>query len=141
MHEEGLLNSGESSGYAFALNNGVYRGLKTVSHGGSLAGYRAQLMRFPEEKTSIIILANRGDSNPTDKTLQVADVILENEFSEKPQKKKDNTVQNSTNNSKKIFPKQLIGELKDYTGNFYSEELDFNYLVILRDGKLKVEIC
>lgn len=140
MHEEGLLNSGESSGYAFALNNGVYRGLKTVSHGGSLAGYRAQLMRFPEEKTSIIILANRGDSNPTDKTLQVADVILENEFSEKPQKKKDNTVQNSTNNSKKIFPKQLIGELKDYTGNFYSEELDFNYLVILRDGKLKVEI-
>lgn len=140
MHEEGLLNNTESSGYAFGLNIGVYRGLKTVSHGGSLAGYRAQLMRFPEEKTSIIILANRGDSNPTDKTLQVADVILENEFSEKPQKKKDNTVQNSTNNSKKIFPKQLIGELKDYTGNFYSEELDFNYLVILRDGKLKVEI-
>ncbi len=76
MHEEGLLNNGKSSGYAFALNNGTYKGLKTVSHGGSLAGYRTQLMRFPEEKFSVIILANRGDANPTRKAYQVADILL-----------------------------------------------------------------
>ena len=141
MHKEGLLNNGESSGYAFALNNGVYRGLKTVSHGGSLAGYRAQLIRFPEEKTSIIILANRGDSSPTDKSLQIADIVLKNEFSEEPQKKKESTGQNNKNKSKKLFPNKSISDLKDYTGNFYSKELDFNYLVILKDGKLKVEIA
>ena len=48
MHKEGLLNNGESSGYAYALNKGTYKGLKTVSHGGSLAGYRSQILRFPE---------------------------------------------------------------------------------------------
>ncbi|MEA3436536.1 MAG: serine hydrolase domain-containing protein, partial [Thermodesulfobacteriota bacterium] len=53
MHEEGILNNGESAGYAFALRNGTYRGLRTVSHGGSLAGYRAQLMRFPEQHFSV----------------------------------------------------------------------------------------
>ena len=30
MHEEGLLNRGESSSYAFALNNGTYNGLKLL---------------------------------------------------------------------------------------------------------------
>ena len=141
MHKEGLLNNGESSGYAFALNNGVYRGLKTVSHAGSLAGYRAQLMRFPEEKTSIIILANRGDSSPTDKSLQIADIMLKNEFSEEPQNKEENTGQSNKNKSKKLLLNQSISNLQDYTGNFYSEELDFNYLVILKDGQLKVKIA
>ena len=141
MHEEGLLNNGESSGYAFALNNGVYRGLKTVSHGGSLAGYRAQLIRFPEEKTSIVILANREDSNPTEKSLQIADIILKNEFSEELQKKKESTVQNNKNKSKKLFHDKSINNLKDYTGRFFSKELDFNYFITLEDRKLKVEIA
>jgi len=142
MHEEGLLNNGESSGYAFALNNGNYRGLKTVSHGGSLAGYRAQLMRFPEGKTSIIILANRDDSNPTDKSLQIADIILKNKFLEEPQKKEENiNSQDIKNKSDKLLPNQLIGKLEDYTGNFYSEELDYNYIIFLEDGKLKVKIA
>lgn len=80
MHEEGLLNSGESSGYAFALNNGSYRGLRTVSHAGALAGYRAQLMRFPDQNFSVIILANRGDFNPTALSFRVANVFLKDQF-------------------------------------------------------------
>jgi hypothetical protein len=55
------LNDGKSAGYAFALENGTYKGLKTVSHSGALAGYRAQLVRFPEQQFSVIILANRDD--------------------------------------------------------------------------------
>ena len=80
MHEEGLLNNGESCGYAFALNNGTYKGLRTVSHGGALAGYRAQLMRFRDENFSVIVLANRGDANPTGKAFQVADIFLSDKY-------------------------------------------------------------
>jgi len=117
MHEEGLLNNGESCGYAFGLNNGTYKGLKTVSHGGSLAGYRAQLMRFPEEKFSVIVLANRGDANPTAKSFQVADIFLKdkfrNEAEEKPaakERKKD------TNKSKEFTIKQLSGNYEIQPG-------------------------
>lgn len=88
MHEEGLLNNGKSSGYAFALNNGTYKGLKTVSHGGSLAGYRAQLMRFPDQNFSVILLANRGDANPTGMSFQVADIFLKDDFIVEPEKEK-----------------------------------------------------
>jgi len=227
MHEEGLLNSGESSGYAFALNNGTYKGLKTVSHGGALAGYRAQLMRFPEEKFSVIILANRGDANPTGKSFQIADILLEDNFSDKAQKKEiktdrpeitntleeftlnqltgnyeiqagvvfeinvkndslhvlqswnkssyniinitGNTYEMSNDPSIQLIFSELKGDfaqiltvfrngnkttckrkekiefsnlnLEDYTGKFYSEELDVTYLLFLEDGILKLKIA
>jgi len=110
MHEEGLLNNGESSGYAFALGIAKYKGLKTVSHSGALAGYRAELMRFPEEKFSVIVLANRGDANPTSKAFNVADIFLKEKFIDEPEKITDD--KESENNSKKseIFTlKQLAG--------------------------------
>jgi CubicO group peptidase (beta-lactamase class C family) len=112
MHEEGLLNNGESSGYAYALNNGNYKGLKTVSHGGALAGYRAQLMRFPEENFSVIILANRGDAKPTRKTFEVVDILLNEKFVEEPQKKEIKADKVSTTNTIEKFA------LNKLTGNY-----------------------
>lgn len=85
MQTEGTLNNGESAGYAFALNIGDYKGLKTVSHGGALAGYRAQLLRFPDERFSVILLANRGDANPTEKCYRVADILLKDRFRDVPE--------------------------------------------------------
>ena len=82
MQTDGKLSSGESAGYAFALNIGEYRGLKTVSHGGALAGYRAELMRFPEQRFSVVVLANRDDANPTGKCYRVADILMEDVFKE-----------------------------------------------------------
>ncbi|MEE4198600.1 MAG: serine hydrolase domain-containing protein [Bacteroidales bacterium] len=227
MHEEGLLNNGKSCGYAFALNKGTYKGLKTVSHGGSLAGYRAQLMRFPNENFSVIILANRGDANPTRKSFQIADILLKDKLVNESQKKEIKTVEtanttipeqyslnqitgnyelqagvileltvkndslhvlqnwnkssyniiNTTGNTYEIPNDPSIqfvfSELKDdftqiltvfqngnetickrkekseisninlenYTGEFYSEELDAKYLLFLEDGKLKIQIA
>jgi CubicO group peptidase (beta-lactamase class C family) len=112
MHKEGLLNNGESSGYAFALNNRTYRGLKTVSHGGALAGYRAQLMRFPKENFSVIILANRGDANPTSMAFQVADIMLKDKFLEESQEKEIITSKPNTTSKKEKFP------LNQLTGNY-----------------------
>lgn len=114
MHEEGLLNNGKSSGYAFALHNGMYKGLKTVSHGGSLAGYRAQLMRFPDQNFSIVILANRGDSNPTRMSYAVADILLKEDFIPEPESKSDESE----------IPKDDLGSdfmLSQLTGNYEVE--------------------
>lgn len=76
MHMEGLLNNGESSGYAFALVNGKYKGINTVYHSGELAGYRTYFLRFPEQEFSVIILANRSDADPASMSYQVADIFL-----------------------------------------------------------------
>ncbi len=77
MHEVGVLNSGKKLEYASALYVGTYRGLPTVTHGGSWAGYRAQLMRFPKQKLSVACLCNNGGTaNPSRLAQKVAEVYL-----------------------------------------------------------------
>jgi hypothetical protein len=76
MQEQGKLNSGRVLDYAKGLFITDYRGLRTVSHGGSWGGYRAELLRFPDQHFSVACLCNRGDANPSKKAQQVADIYL-----------------------------------------------------------------
>jgi CubicO group peptidase (beta-lactamase class C family) len=73
----GKLNNGRELDYAAGLTIGEYRGLRTVRHGGSWAGYRAELLRFPTQKTSVACLCNLATTNPSRLANQVADVVLE----------------------------------------------------------------
>ncbi|RIV44543.1 serine hydrolase domain-containing protein [Flagellimonas pelagia] len=139
MHQEGVLNNGESAGYAFALNNGTYKGLRTVSHSGSLAGYRAQLLRFPDEKFSVIILANRDDANPTGKSYQVVDILLKDRFKEEPPQKEVSDKKEDETAKEKDMDLASV-DVMDYVGNFYSEELDVTYKLYMEDDLLKLKI-
>ena len=47
MLERGVLNNGQKIDYAFGISHGMYRGLATVGHGGSDAGYRSALPPLP----------------------------------------------------------------------------------------------
>ena len=77
MQVVGVLNSGKKITYASALVIGTYRGLPTVSHSGSWVGYRAQLLRFPQQKLAVACLCNDGGaSNPTRLSQKVAEVYL-----------------------------------------------------------------
>lgn len=53
------LSGGAEIPYRRGLIEGEYRGLKTVRHGGSLAGYRSHLLRFPDQELTVIALCNR----------------------------------------------------------------------------------
>lgn len=83
-HETGKLASGEALDYAAGLFVGTYRGLKSVRHGGSWAGYRAELLRFPEQKVAIGCLCNRTDGAPDRRADAVADVVLATLLAPKP---------------------------------------------------------
>jgi CubicO group peptidase (beta-lactamase class C family) len=84
QQETGKLNNEQDHGYAGGLRIGKYRGLPTVRHGGAWAGYRAELLRFPNQKWSVACLCNRSDANPSDLADQVADVILAHQLEAKP---------------------------------------------------------
>jgi len=80
MLTQGRLNDGKTLAYAFGLEHGAYRGLKTVSHAGGMLGFRTQLLRFPDQRFSVICLANLETINPTRLARQVADIYLADAF-------------------------------------------------------------
>ena len=81
METRGSLTSGRELDYASGLVVGSYRGLRTIRHGGSWAGYRADLLRFPEERTSIAVLCNLSTAAPGRLAQGVADVLLADRLS------------------------------------------------------------
>ncbi len=61
MLRSGVLHDGHAVSYGGGLFLSKRAGLTAVSHGGGWAGYRSELLRFPERRLSVIVLANRDD--------------------------------------------------------------------------------
>ncbi len=80
MKTRGVLNDGSRIGYAFGVNIGEYRGLPTVSHGGSWAAFRTALIHFPEQDFGVVVLANHTPFDPTSTAFRIADLYLEDEL-------------------------------------------------------------
>lgn len=80
MTKGGKLNNGDTIDYACGLLVTEYKGLKEIRHGGAFVGYRAEIVRFPEQHLSVVVLANREDANPTRKAHKVVDVLLKDKL-------------------------------------------------------------
>jgi CubicO group peptidase (beta-lactamase class C family) len=84
LQTQGVLNNGKQIEYALGLVISKYRGLPIVEHGGALFGYRTEILRFPQQKFSVICLCNLGTSNPARMSYQVADLYLESQLAADP---------------------------------------------------------
>ena len=82
MITPGRLNDGTTLGYALGLNVGQYKGLRTVGHGGSYGGYRADILRFPDQKLAVAAFCNLSSIVPGNLTKQVADIYLAGQLRE-----------------------------------------------------------
>ncbi|HSS44411.1 MAG TPA: serine hydrolase, partial [Thermoanaerobaculia bacterium] len=76
LQTPGSLSSGRALKYALGLRVDEYRGLARVAHGGSWAGFRAQLLRFPQERFSAIVLCNLSTAGPAALATKVAELYL-----------------------------------------------------------------
>jgi len=76
LQTPGALNNGNKISYAMGLDLGDYRGLPIVDHSGALFGYRTELLRFPEQKFSVICLCNVSDAVPENLARKISDLYL-----------------------------------------------------------------
>jgi len=132
IQERGKLNNGKVLEYAKGLFVQDYRGLHTVSHGGSWGGYRAELLRFPDQHFSVACLCNLGNAGPSRRARQVADIYLGNLM--KPRENKSQESENKEKSEVNIGADQL----RDYSGEYWSEELGVMYRLGMADGRIKV---
>ena len=86
QHDTLVLNDGRKMQYAAGLEVGTYGGLRIVAHSGSWVGFGAQLLRFPDQRFSVICLCNDESAEPTALALRVADIYLADEFETPPQR-------------------------------------------------------
>jgi CubicO group peptidase (beta-lactamase class C family) len=79
-----VLTGGKQIDYALGLAIGSYRGLRTISHGGSDAGYRSYVVWFPDAAVGIAVLSNSASTDPAAIANRVADVYLDGRFKPTP---------------------------------------------------------
>ena len=68
-----VLAGGEERGYGFGWSVGQYRGHRSLSHGGQVAGFVANFLRLPDDDVAIIVFANRYRVSSG----QIRDVVVE----------------------------------------------------------------
>ncbi|MDT8321391.1 MAG: serine hydrolase domain-containing protein [Xanthomonadales bacterium] len=124
----GKLNSGEPLDYAFGLRVRDYRGLPTVSHGGAFVGFRAEMLRFPEQAFSVVALCNRADADPGALARAVADHHLAAELAPLP-----DTAAVAADEQQ---PSLSTAELARYAGYFWEPDEAILAQVRVIDGEL-----
>ena len=122
-------SAGDTTFHAKGQLHWKYKGLNAISHGGHTAGFRAVLTRFPQNNFAITTLSNDEHYAMLGKVIPIVELYLKDELRETP-----NTPGNSTP-QKKDNPK-FSSDLKEFQGNYYSEELTTTYTVKVIDGKL-----
>jgi len=109
------LGSGESIACAFGLELEQYRGLKVVRHSGGAAGYDTEMMRFPEQELTVLVLSN---------------------LAQQPENPRG---ERSASAAPAIELNMAAHELEALVGSYYSTELDAGYAIRL-DGSLMLRI-
>ncbi len=133
MLTNGRFNDGTAVNYAFALVNGAYKGLSTVSHSGALGGYRAFYLRFPEQKFSVIILGNLESFVPGLLAEKVADIYLRDLLQVKEI--------SPTQQAKPKLPTVSLSrkQLTAMTGYYWNEEEAYSPRIYLSNDTLRYQ--
>jgi CubicO group peptidase (beta-lactamase class C family) len=131
MQVVGTLNNGKEHGYAGGLMISAYRGQPTVRHGGAWAGYRAELLRFPRQHTSVAVLCNVAQSAPSVRADHVADIVLAHVLGLTP------AVAEKEEASEPVSPdilERYVGVYQNDRGTYQRVELKGGKLTLANDG-------
>jgi CubicO group peptidase (beta-lactamase class C family) len=109
--------------YAFGLGVRTVNGRKVIDHGGGIEGFNTHLAYYPEDKVTVVVLANLNGSAPGDMAGKLA-AVAHGDKIQLPSERKEITV------SPKI--------LEDYVGT-YELSPTFSMVITLEDGQLMTQ--
>lgn len=131
INTQGILNNGDKLGYAFGNYRSTYRKVNLIGHLGLTLGYRTSIRRFPDQKISVIYLANDGNDATYGRADKIAELYLKGlEIEPPPEMPEFPNVDEST--AKSVENRELV----NYVGTYYSEELGAVYDLKILNNKL-----
>jgi len=130
IHRKGKLNNGDELDYAFGLTVSKHRGLDTVMHGGALFGFRAGYVQFPEQRFSVICLANLSATSPLSLALDVAEIYLGDQMESEP------AATAADAGGKPEFIELPEADLAKFAGTYSYKSGESLMTILLREGHL-----
>jgi CubicO group peptidase (beta-lactamase class C family) len=131
MNQPGTLTNGDTLRYGMGQFINPYRGRRLISHGGSDAGYRSFLGRFPDQDLSVIVLSNNGSMRAGLMGLRLADLLID---------PSPGAVEATASLDDAFVPNRSLmptsQQLDEYCGYYWNELYGFSRSVYLEDHVL-----
>jgi CubicO group peptidase (beta-lactamase class C family) len=131
-----VLTSGDTSDYACGLQIGNHRGLPAVSHGGGQPGFMHNMIYFPRQKITIVILNNFNNIAVESISYDIADIYLDDQFPEDQRPPKKKAVEPSAMPAGVPVDPRLLDA---YTGQYQINDLDLVRTVSREGAELFVQ--
>jgi CubicO group peptidase (beta-lactamase class C family) len=147
MQTVGRRNDGTPLTYAFGLTIGTHRGLRTVRHGGSLMGFRAELLRFPDQRFTALVLCNAATIAPAGLAERMAAVYLGDRMTPLPAPNAGargggagrGGGRGGESGAGAAAAPLPASALAAYAGTFRSDEVQADYTIRVADGRLMLD--
>lgn len=127
MSRIGKLNDGHPINYAWGLQVHTYRGLPMIEHGGFMINFDSEMMRFPDQRLTVIVLSNcwqGGQSGAMNLSYQIANLYLASHFKDVPAKPR----------ARKKFAAKINAE--DFVGHYWNVNGNYYNTIGYSDGRL-----
>jgi CubicO group peptidase (beta-lactamase class C family) len=131
MQVTGKLANGKVLDYALGLSVEERDGLRIISHGGSWAGFRAELLRLPQHHFAVICLCNLAATNPTLLARKIAAVFYV--------RAEPAPAQTPRREAPAAAAALSAGQLNGFAGTYYSDELDARYALRVEGTSLRLK--
>jgi len=136
MYTRGILNTGDTISYARGLVVSARGGLTRVAHGGALMGFRTMIVRYPNQRVSVITLCNDGTAKSDQLSAEVEEVVLRGEFTEPLESSDRPSMPASSDSGEVTVPESVVREL---AGAYRSEELSSIWVLRAQDNDLVLD--
>ena len=135
MQERVVLTTGDTLNYALGVTIDRDRGLRRIQHGGSSAAFRTTLYYYPEHASGIIVQSNLASMNTAAIAAALANIFLGDRM--QPLTLASSPAPPSREPSAAAAPwAPHAAELADYTGRFYSTEVEAMYHLLVKSDTL-----
>jgi Beta-lactamase class C and other penicillin binding proteins len=125
------LNNGTINNYGYGIYVDEKFKKRRIQHAGVVGGYRTFLSVYPDEELNIVVLTNFSNAPFGERADDIAGILF-----------------SKSNERAGLFPNSKVGEkmedqskplsdLSDFTGTFYSSEIDTYYTFYVADNALK----
>ena len=137
----GTLNNGNSANYGFGLNITPFYGLRSIGHGGSFVGFRSYYLRFPDQRFSIIVLANQGPFPDYEKARDIALIYLRDQVTE-PIDVEQSTYRDDDEQAEEQASGISLSDAQRaaVAGEYFSPELQAYYRLLDESGSVVLQV-